>query len=154
MATVSLSVSVPAPADSVWQAVKSPAGFRFVSRGLVRWPVAANRTEPWREGETVSGWMFFFQILPVARHNLTFITLDDHNRAFRTDEHGGIIRSWKHSITVTPVDDSHARVDDSVTFSGGMLTPLLEIAVKTFYLVRRPRWVELGKAISTRTFRV
>ena len=102
MPTVSLSTVVPADADLVWSAVTSPAGFRFVSRGLVRWPVVAHRMERWREGETVVGWMFLLGFLPMSRHSLTFERLDPETREFATDEHGGPIRAWNHRITVTP----------------------------------------------------
>lgn len=154
MKTTSLSIVVPATADDMWRAVRSPAGFRFVARGLVRWPVAAQRTEPWHEGETVSGWMFAAGIVPVAHHSLTFVRLDDATREFRTDEHGGVIRRWNHSITVTPVDDSHSRIDDSVTFSGGIFTWPLALAVRVFYFIRRPRWIALARAIVAGTVRV
>ena len=148
MRTVSLSVVVPASADTVWRAVCSPAGFRFVSRGLVIWSAAAGRNEPWRQGETVSGRMFAAGIVPVSFHTLTFVRLDDSTREFRTDEFGGIIKKWNHSITVTPIDAAHSRIDDTVTFSGGVLTPLLELAVRVFYLIRKPRWIGLARAVA------
>jgi hypothetical protein len=147
MATVSLTVTVPAPADTVWNAVCSPIGFRFVSRGLVYWPIAAKRTTRWNQGETVRGWIFFFGFVPAAQHSLTFERLDSTTREFRTDEHGGIIRSWRHSITVTEIDSSQCRIDDSVTFSGGVFTPLLTVMVRVFYAIRRPRWIALAEAL-------
>ena len=102
MRTVSLSLEVSASATQMWSAVTSPIGFRFISRGLVRWPIAARRTEPWREGETVTGWMFAAGIVPVAHHTLTFVRLDDATREFRTDERGGDRKS-------TRLNSSHNR---------------------------------------------
>lgn len=154
MPTVSLSVVVPSNADVVWSSVCSPAGFRFVSRGLVTWAAASQRDEPWREGETVSGWMYAGGVIPVAFHTLTFVRLDDRTREFRTDEHGGIITSWRHSITVTPIDAAQCRIDDSVVFSGGWMTPVLELAVRLFYIIRKPRWVGLARALASGRLRV
>jgi len=147
MPTVSLTAEVPAGADEMWRAVVSPIGFRFVSRGLVHWPVVADRTTRWQEGETIEGWMFFFGFIPVARHRLTFVSLDGDRREFLTDEKGGIISSWHHSITVTPIGDHVSRVADSVTFSGGVFTPALWVLVKLFYAIRAPRWVGLARAV-------
>jgi len=147
MPTVSLTARVPAPSDDMWRAVVSPQGFRYVSRGLVHWPVVASRTARWREGETVEGWMFFFGFIPVARHRLTFVTLDDHSYTFQTDERGGIISSWQHRIVVSPAGARDSVVTDSVTFSGGIFTPALWVLVKLFYLVRAPRWVGLARAV-------
>lgn len=152
MRTVSLSIVVPANPDAVWEAVCSPSGFRFVSRGLVTWAAAANRSARWKEGETVSGWMYLAGFVPVSFHTLTFVRLDDRTREFRTSEFGGVIKQWNHSITVSPVDDTHSRIDDTVRFSGGWLTPALEIAVRLFYAIRRPRWVQLARALTNGSF--
>lgn len=149
MPTVSLSTVVPADADLVWSAVTSPAGFRFVSRGLVWWPVVARRTEHWRERETVVGWMFLLGFLPMSRHSLTFERLDPETREFTTDEHGGPIRAWNHRITVTPLTASTCRIDDRVTFDGGVLTTALWVLVRLFYVIRRPRWASLGRALAS-----
>ena len=147
MPTVSLTARVPASTDDMWRAVVSPQGFRYVSRGLVHWPVVATRTTRWREGETVEGWMFFFGFIPVARHRLTFVTLDDHSYTFQTDERGGIISSWQHRIVVSAAGAKDSVVTDSVTFSGGIFTPALWVLVKLFYFVRAPRWVGLARAV-------
>jgi hypothetical protein len=149
MPTVSLTAQVPCAPAHMWRAVVSPVGFRFVSRGLVHWPVVATRTTRWLEGEAVEGWMFFFGFVPVARHRLRFVKLDDDSRTFQTDERGGIISSWQHTITVTPDGDRGSRVHDTVTFSGGIFTPALWILVKLFYAIRAPRWVGLARAVDS-----
>ena len=149
MPTVSLSTVVPANADVVWSAVTSPIGFRFVSRGLVRWPIVAHRTVRWQEGETVVGWMFLLGFVPMSRHSLTFERLDSVSREFATDERGGPIRSWNHRITVTPVTSSTCRIDDRVTFDGGVFTPALWVLVRLFYAIRRHRWAAMARALTT-----
>lgn len=45
------STVLDAPADWVWQAVRTPAAFRLVTRGLVRVVGLRRRATPWREGE-------------------------------------------------------------------------------------------------------
>lgn len=149
MPTVSLSVSVPASASRMWTGVTSPVGFRFVSRGLVRWPVVETRTSRWTEGETVAGWMFLLGFVPMSRHSLTFVRLDDDSYEFSTNEHGGPIRSWNHRITVTAEGSTSCRVDDRVTFDGGLLTPALWVLVRLFYVIRRPRWIALARELAS-----
>ena len=154
MPTIALSCEVPISATKMWSAVVSPIGFRFVSRGLVRWPVSENRTARWVQGETVVGWMFLLGLLPMSRHSLTFERLDDADFEFSTREHGGPIRSWNHRITVIPLDDRSCRIHDRVTFDGGVFTPALWILVRLFYLLRRPRWNQLARALSEGTVAV
>lgn len=148
MPTVSLTLEVPASAAQLWSAVVSPIGFRFVSRGLVRWPVVAERTARWAEGETVVGWMFLAGFVPMSRHSLTFERLNDDTFEFSTREHGGPIRSWNHRITVSPVSEQTCVIHDRVKFDGGVLTPALWVLVRLFYLIRRPRWTALAKALA------
>jgi hypothetical protein len=91
--------------------------------------------------------MFFFGFIPVARHRLTFVTLDDLSYTFQTNERGGIISSWQHRIVVSAAGTKDSVVTDSVTFSGGIFTPALWVLVKLFYLVRAPRWIGLARAV-------
>lgn len=154
MPTASLSIVAPASAATVWSGVTSPVGFRFVSRGLVWWPIVADRSERWHEGETVTGWMFLLGFLPMSRHSLTFERLDDSAFEFSTRERGGPIRAWNHRITVTALTTDTCRIDDRVTFDGGILTPALWVLVRAFYVIRRPRWIGLARALSDGTVRV
>jgi hypothetical protein len=98
--------------------------------------------------------MFMAGFLPMSRHSLTFVRLDDESREFSTNEHGGPIRSWNHRITVTPLTESTCHVDDRVTFDGGVLTPALWLLVRLFYVIRRPRWVGLARALADGTIKV
>jgi hypothetical protein len=93
--------------------------------------------------------MFLLGFLPMSRHALTFERLDPVTKEFSTNEHGGPIRSWNHRITVTHVSDVASRIHDRVTFDGGALTPALWVLVRLFYVIRRPRWISLARAVGS-----
>jgi hypothetical protein len=146
-AVVYRSIDLDAPADRVWRAVTTPAAFRIVTRGLVRILGLGGRREPWREGETVSGLLLVFGVLPVSVHHLTVERLDETRRELCSDEHGGLIRSWRHLIRVTPLDDGRCRYEDRIELDAGVATPVVAAFARWFYALRQRRWEELASTM-------
>jgi hypothetical protein len=147
--TVHRSVTLDANADAIWQAVTTPTAFRLVTRGLIRWRGApATRIEPWREGETLRGLLLVFGVVPLSRHTITMERIDAERRELQSDERGGAIRSWRHLIRVTPLDDETCRYEDIVEIGAGVLTPAVAAFARWFYGVRQRRWRELAHALS------
>jgi hypothetical protein len=144
---VQRSTELDASAGRVWEAVKTPAAFRLVTRGLIRVGGLASRADPWREGETVSGVLLLFGVLPVSVHHLTVESIDDRRRELLSDEHGGAIRSWRHLIKVTPLAGDRCRYEDRVEIDAGSLTPVVASFARLLYAVRQRRWRELARAI-------
>jgi hypothetical protein len=143
-ALVHVSTVLDAPADRVWQAVMTPAAFRLVTRGLVRVVGLRRRATPWREGETVSGVLLLFGVVPISVHHLTVEKLDGAARELQSDEHGGMVRRWRHLIRVTSVDQRRCRYEDLVEIDAGPLTPVVAAFARRFYAVRQRRWRELA----------
>ena len=92
VATVDHSTRLEAPAEAVWAAVKTPAAFRRVMCHVFSMPVIRGRVEPWREGETVTGWVFLFGFIPFSRHQLHVASIDDAARTLTGRERGGLRR--------------------------------------------------------------
>jgi ligand-binding SRPBCC domain-containing protein len=143
-AVVHRSIDLDAPADRVWDAVKTPAAFRLVTRGLVRVVGLRRRTAPWREGETISGVLVVFGVLPVSVHHLTVERIDDSSRELHSDERGGVVKTWRHLIRVTPLPDGRCRYEDRIEIDAGLLTPLVAALARQFYAMRQRRWRELA----------
>jgi hypothetical protein len=146
--TVTRSVILDAPAELVWSAVKTPAAFRFVSRGLVRIVGLAARESPWREGETVRGLLLIFDLLPVSIHHLTVVRIDEGRRELHSDERGGMIHRWRHIIRVTPIDAVRCRYEDSVEIDAGWMTGIVVAFADWFYGLRQRRWQVLARSLA------
>lgn len=69
--TVALSTTLPLPADTVWHLMQQPATFLYVVPGLLGFPALNGRTEPFQQGETGTGWLMLFHVLPLHRHTIT-----------------------------------------------------------------------------------
>jgi hypothetical protein len=150
VALVDRSVELEAAAELVWNAVKTPAAFRTVTRGLLRLPVIANRDGEWREGETVIGWVFLFGFVPFSRHHLHIAAIDNEHRVLRSQEHGGLVRQWNHEIEVEPISASHCRYTDRIEIDAGLFTPVVVAYARAFYALRQRRWRKLAREMKRR----
>lgn len=148
MALVDRSTELPASADAVWEAVKTPRAFRFVTRGTLVMPVIRSREENWREDETVVGWVLLFGIIPFSRHNLHVRRIDDSTRTLSSREWGGLLKRWNHDIVVTPIDEHRCSYRDRIDIDAGSFTPLVVIYARWFYAVRQRRWRALARELA------
>lgn len=146
--TVRRSTLLEAPADLVWAAVRTPQAFRFVTRGVVDWQPIRRRTEPWREGEEGTGWLLLAGVIPFSRHRIRVAELDDRQRLLRSDESGGVIRSWRHDIRVEPLEGGRTRYTDVIHIDAGPLTALVAAFAWLFYGIRQRRWRTLSTILA------
>lgn len=149
MAIVDRSCQLSAPADVVWKAVKTPAAFRFVTRGLISMPVIRQHSDEWHEGETITGWVFLFKFIPFSRHHLHVEKIDDSARTLTSREQGGLLRRWNHDITVTPLGQDKCIYRDRIEIDAGFITPIVVQYAKFFYRIRQRRWRELAKDLTS-----
>ncbi len=145
---VERTIDLPAPAWKIWEAVKTPEAFRFVTKRLLVMPAIATRQKDWREGETVVGWVFLFGFIPFSRHRLNFSQIDDGKMTLRSRESGGLVKVWNHDITVTPLDPDRCRYGDRIEIDAGLVTPLVGLYANGFYMLRQGRWRKLAEQLS------
>jgi hypothetical protein len=146
--TIRRSTVLDAPADLVWAAVRTPQVFRFVTRGIVDWRPVRGRTEPWQQGDEATGLLLLGGVVPLSMHRIRVESIDDHERVLRSDESGGVIRSWRHDILVEPLDDGRSRYTDVVHIDAGPLTPVVVAFARLFYRERQRRWRMLAPILA------
>lgn len=143
--TIHVETELPTDADRVWSAMQHPASFLYVVRGLFGMPALAGRTEPVREGEVGSGWLFAFHVVPAYRHTIEIVEVDPGARTIRSHEYGGVLKRWDHTLHVEPISDSTCRYSDTVTIEAGNLTGLVAVVATAIYRYRQRRWHRLVK---------
>lgn len=148
MAIVDLSTELNAPAERIWSAVKTPAAFRKVTRGLLWFPVIGHRDDDWQEGETVIGWVFLFGFIPFSKHRLRVEGIDDQARTLSSEETGGLLKLWNHDIVVTAINETTCRYRDRIEIDAGVVTPIVVWYAKWFYRMRQRRWRVLAKRLA------
>lgn len=146
--TIRRSTVIDAPADLVWAAVRTSQAFRFVTRGVLDWRPARERTEPWQEGDETTGWLLLGGVVPFSKHRIRIAELNDHERVLRSEEAGGIIRSWRHDIFVEPLDNERTRYTDVIDIDAGPLTVFVAAFASAFYRERQRRWRTLAPILA------
>lgn len=140
---IHVETELPTDADRLWSALQQPAAFLYVIRGLFGMPALAGRSDPVRAGESGSGWLFAFHLVPVHRHTIEVLDVEHATRTIRTHEHGGLVRRWDHVLHAEPLSAARCRYSDTVTIDAGSLTPLVAALAVGIYRYRQRRWRRL-----------
>ncbi|NLV79817.1 MAG: hypothetical protein GXY65_10855 [Rhodococcus sp.] len=143
MRSIHLETDLPTDADRVWSAMLSPVTFLYVCRGLFGLPALAGRAEPLREGERGTGRLWVFHVVPAHRHTIEVRNVDSGTRTVRTHEHGGMLRSWNHTLHVEPVGEHRCRYSDRVDIDAGAATRVVAIVATGIFRYRQRRWRRL-----------
>jgi ligand-binding SRPBCC domain-containing protein len=146
--TLTRSTILDAPADTVWQAVLTPQSFVTVTRGMLRMPALTGRTRPWQQGEKIVDWVWLFGVVPCHRHDLTVELVDPTARLLRSNERGGLIRSWRHDISLEPIDERRCRYTDRLDIDAGWATLPVTGFAWVFYRYRQRRWRQLARRLA------
>jgi hypothetical protein len=141
--TIHVETELPTSADRVWSAMKHPASFLYVTRGLVGFPALAGRTDPIRAGEVGTGRVFAFNLIPTYRHTIEVLDVDDATRSIRSHEYGGALRRWDHTLHVEAVSEARSLYSDTVTIDAGGMTRLVALMATGIYRYRQRRWHRL-----------
>lgn len=141
--TIHIETELPTSAERVWEAMKHPASFLYVTRGLVGFPALAGRTDPVRPGEAGTGWLLAFNLVPAYRHTIEVVEVDEQTRSIRTHEHGGVLRRWDHTLHVEPAGADVCLYSDTVVIDAGPLTRLVCLLSTGIYRYRQRRWHRL-----------
>lgn len=143
MRTVHVETILPANADRVWSAMLSPATFLYVCKGLFGFPALAGRTESLRLGESGTGWLFAFHVLPAYRHTIEVVEVDQPTGTIRTHERGGVLQAWNHTLHVEPLTENSCRYSDTVDIEAGLATGVVVAVATGIYRYRQRRWRKL-----------
>lgn len=148
MSTVTIRTELGADADVVFDAVTTVDAFRLVTAGLLTYLPARDRTGRLHEGLEMRGWLLLGGVLPFSRHRITIERIDHASRTMCSDEGGGLIRSWRHRITVTPAGPGRCRYEDEIDIEAGVLTPAISAFAAAFYRLRQRRWRRLAPLLA------
>lgn len=143
--TLTRTTILDAPAEAIWRAVLRPRSFTTVTRGMLRMPVLKGRTRDWQPGERIVGRIWLFGFVPLHCHHLEVAQIDHDARLLRSDEHGGLIRVWRHDIVVEPLDDRRCRYTDRLDIEAGWATRPVALFAAVFYRIRQRRWRQLAQ---------
>ncbi|MBB4661948.1 hypothetical protein [Conexibacter arvalis] len=169
MPVVSVSTDLPLPAERACELAARPALFAFVVRPFLRVgglperfpeppaaapdaPAAAEAAAPpaaaalARSGEAVGGRLWWLGVVPAWTHRLRVVSATATE--LRTEEGGGPVRRWAHTLVFEPRGASACRYTDRVELDAGLLTPLVWCFAQLLFRWRQARWRALARVIA------
>lgn len=150
-ARVDLSTDLNAPKASVTAALRRVHTLRTLTRGMLAID-AADGAHPLPALWPVDGTPVTLRVrpfhLPVGwRHTIRVVEADPALGVLRTEESGGAVRRWEHTIEVSSIDAGRTRYRDLVELDAGALTPIVALWAQAFYRVRQRRWRALARRL-------
>jgi hypothetical protein len=140
---------LPLPADQVWLLMLRPATMLYVLHGLLDFPALKDRRRPIVEGESGTGRVRLFHLVPFARWSIHVHTVEPGTRVIATEEHGAMFRRWAHTLRVEPIDATSCRYTDIVEVDAGALTRVAVPIVGAIFWHRHRRWRRLTTVIAS-----
>lgn len=147
MMEVGLSTELEAPAEAVWRMLQKSESLRFVAAPVLR--MGDDLPRYWRDsgGPVTLASMRLLGLLPLWRHEIRIVSLDEERREILTEEGGGPMRLRRHRIQLHPLSEGRCRYTDRVEIEAGVLTPGFWIFALLFYGHRQRRWRQLVRLI-------
>ncbi len=148
MKSIAVHTNLNAPADAVWATVRRPAAFVHAAGPILRYPRAERHPAPWETGEKLIGWLFLFRVIPILRYTIEIVEIDHASMTLLTEEHGGLLRTWRHTIVVEPLAEDRCRYEDRVDIEAGVLTAVVAGFARVFYRYRQRRWRKVAPLLA------
>lgn len=91
-------------------------------------------------GQQIDVRVSLFGKLPWQPYHMQLLDFDEPGMSFRSSEHGAGVKSWVHTLTVTPHGEGGACLTDQIEIAAPPLTPLFAQWAKFLYKSRhKPR---------------
>lgn len=132
---MTVSSTLPMPADQVWAKVQTPALLQFVARGMIRFkPLDGGFPPTWKPGETYRVWMRIFGFIPFGgTHYLQVEKIDPEQYFIATREWDQAAKVWNQHIQLQTLPDGQPHYQDRIYIYGGLLTGVITAFAHRFY---------------------
>jgi hypothetical protein len=139
------SSDLPIPAERVKDLLLKSSTFVFVTWPLLA--VSGDLPEQLTLGARADVRLWLFSLIPLNRHVIEVVEVDEDAGIARTREHGGAIKRWNHTLRVEPTGPDSCRYTDEVDIDAGSATPVVAAFARVLFAYRHSRWRQLAKVL-------
>jgi hypothetical protein len=139
------SSDLPIPAERVKDLLLKSSTFVFVTWPLLA--VSGDLPEKLTLGARIDVRLWLFSLIPLNRHVIEIVEVDEDAGIARTREHGGAIKRWNHTLRVEPTGPDSCRYTDEVEIDAGSATPVVAAFARVLFAYRHSRWRQLAKVL-------
>jgi hypothetical protein len=143
---INISTYLPCMPSIAIKHANSPQLLLYIAKPLVRFVALEPPQFPltWADG-TYRVSMRLFGIIPLGKQAIVISHPPADIFTLRDNGHSALIRTWDHTITITP-SGTGTLYRDQVVIEAGLLTPLVWSFALLFYHHRQRRWRQLVSA--------
>lgn len=133
MRTVKLIHDYAAPARDVWQIAIDYDCLSEVMAGLVTFEgLPSGRVQA---GQSMTVMVSLFGKLPAQPYHMEVIAFDDDEMRFQSSERGAGVKSWTHTLHVTPTE-AGCQLSDTIEIEAGWKTGMFALWARYLYSKR------------------
>lgn len=142
---LSIATSFSCTADALWQRIIEPRSLVYVAAPLLKFvPVDGGQLPArWEVGEPYALRLYLLKWLPLGRHTIRLVTIDEATHTIVSEERGHLARVWNHIIRFHEVASGRVHYCDEIDIRAGLLTLLIWLFAQVFYRHRQRRWKRL-----------
>ena len=130
---------IPLPAQTVWERLRHFETLEHITKGLIRFQKLTPIPEL-TDGARLKVRFWFFHVVPAPWvHDLKMRRYDSKHMEMVTEEGGGFIKVWNHTIRVQKHQQGSFYTDE-VEIRAGLMTPIVYAYSWMFYHYRQWRW--------------
>lgn len=133
------------PIDRAWALAKRSATMVEVAHPLLGFTTRDGRPLPdeWHAGDKVSLRLLGLGVVPLGRHDIEIVRVDDDKHEMMTRETGQLVAVWQHVLRFEAQGDSRTLYTDEVTLAAGPLNPFVGSLAFLLFRYRQTRWQKL-----------
>ena len=137
MRTVTIINDYAAAPERLWALVTDYGALGEVMKGIAEFEgLPEGRTET---GQKLDVMVSLFGRFPPQPYHMEVLECDDDRMILRSSEVGAGVKSWNHTLTVTP-HAGGSRLTDRIEIDAGWLTPVFALWARHMYSARhKPR---------------
>ena len=132
--TTAISHDYAVSAQTLWEDLLDPNALAESMKGAITY--VGLPTEPVDQGEAFTVKLKRWGWFPMGSWTMKVVERDDESFVLRSEEHGGLVRLYKHRLSIEPTGPNSCRYTDHIDLDAGFLTPLIFPTFKKMYLRR------------------
>ncbi|PID75702.1 MAG: hypothetical protein CSB23_01695 [Deltaproteobacteria bacterium] len=128
--------------NAIWNELQNVSSLRYVAAPILIFRAEKDGLIPkrWACGVEYRFRLFFFGIIPIGKHVIQLVELNEERKRIRSNEHSWILRLWIHTIRLHKIDHCSVEYVDEIELDAGILTVPVYLFALFFYRYRQYRW--------------
>lgn len=129
-----ISREYPVSAQTLWEDLLDPVALAESMKGAISY--VGLPTEPVEQGQEFTVQLKRWGWLPMGEWTMKVVERDDENFVLRSEEHGNLVKLYRHRLSIEPTGPDSCRYTDHLDVDAGLFTPLVFPMFEKMYAQR------------------